>query len=255
MTHEKCALVTGASSGIGRALVIELLNKEYEVIGISRSQSRLEEVEKEYDNPHLHTYACDVADASSVQALSLKLKNQGYLPDLFFLNAGIAGEPAIESSDVLDVKFHRSLFEVNYYGVLNFIEQWLPLCKEKKEGTFVATSSINAIFAPPGGAAYAASKAAISKAFDGLRIAHTGSGVRFLSVFCGPVETPGLVGQLPFTWQPKKMAKYMLRQAEKGSSRSHPSWFYSSLARFLDLLSEDKVIWVLKHLCREKERK
>ncbi len=248
MELKKCALVTGASSGIGKNLVVELLNRGYEVVGVSRSKERLDRVKHELNNPYFHVYSCDVADMSAVEMISFELKSQGYIPNMFFLNAGVAGEAAMEPTDVLDTKCHRKIFEVNYYGVLNFIEQWLVTCKEKNGATFIVSSSINAIFAPPGGSAYSASKAAISKAFDGLRVTHAGSNIKFISVFCGPVDTPGLAGTLPFTWPPEKMAKYMVDRAEKGKAHSHPSLFYSSLARFLNLLSESKVLWVLKLL-------
>lgn len=252
MELKKCALVTGASSGIGKALAVELLNRGYEVIGVSRSKENLDQVKHELNNPHLHIYACDVADMSAVETISSELKSQGYIPNMFFLNAGVAGEAAMEPTDVLDTQCHRKIFEVNYYGVLNFIEQWFVTCKEKSGATFIVSSSINAIFAPPGGSAYSASKAAISKAFDGLRITHAGSNIKFISVFCGPVDTPGLAGKLPFTWAPEKMAKYIVDRAEKGTVHSHPSWFYSSLAKFLNLLSENKVMWVLKLLTGNK---
>lgn len=253
MELKKCALVTGASSGIGKALVEELLSRGYEVFGISRSKENLEHLKLELNNAHLHIFDCDVSDMSAVEALSSELNKQGYIPDMFFLNAGVAGEGALEPADVLDVECHRKIFEVNYYGVLNFVEKWLVPCKEKGGATFIVSSSINAIFAPPRGAAYSASKAAISKAFDGLRVTHAGSNIKFLSVFCGPVDTAGLVGKLPFTWAPEKMAQYMVDRAEKGKAHSHPSWFYSSLSRFLNLLSEKKLLWVLKQLVGSKE--
>ncbi len=253
MELKKCALVTGATSGIGRALALELLNRGYEVIGVSRSKQNLDGLKQELNNPHLHIYACNVANSSAVEALSSELKTKGYIPNMFFLNAGIAGEAAMEPTDRLDTQSHRNIFEVNYFGVLNFIEEWLAFCKEKSGATFIVSSSINAIFAPPGGSAYSASKAAISKAFDGLRITHAGSNIKCISVFCGPVDTPGLSGKLPFTWTPEKMAKYMIDRAEKGKAHSHPSRFYSSLAKFLNLFSENTVTWVLEQFVGSKK--
>lgn len=235
----KIALVTGASSGIGRALVKELLDQNYQVIGLSRS------VISEDQNDNLQTFVCDVCDLKAVESL----KEHIPVPDFFFLNAGIAGEGAIEPVDSLDLDHHRKMLETNYFGVLNFVHTWLKPCIEKGGATFVVTSSINAVFAPPGGSAYAGSKAAISKAFDGLRLAHRDQGVHFQSVFCGPVDTPGLAGNVPFTWTAEKMASYMVKRAKEGSGHVNPSKFYASLSRVFNWLPDR---WVLKILNKGK---
>lgn len=254
MQINKIALVTGASSGIGKALVVELLTRGYKVIGVSYSKDKLELVKQELSHPNFSVYTCDVSKSASVEQVSTALKKQHLVPSLFFLNAGIAGEAAMESIDRLETSHHKRMFEVNYFGVLNFIEQWLDPCKENKGATFVVSSSINAIFAPPAGSAYSASKAAIVKAFDGLRITHTGSNLHFLSIFCGPVDTPGLAGKLPFTWSAEKMATYMVDRAEKGKAHSYPSWFYTCLSKLLNLLPENQVLWVLKHLAGSEKK-
>lgn len=235
----KTALVTGASSGIGKALVKELLHQNYQVIGLSRS------IKSEKQDENFKAFVCDVSDLQAVKGLQEKIP----VPDLFFLNAGIAGEGAIESVDLLDLDHHRRMFETNYFGVLNFVHTWLKPCIEKGGATFVVTSSINAVFAPPGGSAYAGSKAAISKAFDGLRLVYKDQGVHFQSVFCGPVDTPGLAGNVPFTWSAEKMAKYMVEGAKKKAGNINPSKFYTLLSRVLNWLPDR---WVLKILNKGK---
>lgn len=246
---KKTALVTGASSGIGKALVVELLSQGYSVVGVSSSQEKLSKLHDDLKNPHLLIFACDVSKLEEVEKLSRTLQASHTVPKLFFLNAGIAGESAIEATTSLDLEAHQKIFAVNYYGVLNFVKLWLEPCKEQGGATFVVSSSINAIFAPPGGSAYSASKAAIAKTFDSLRLAHRSSNLHFLNVFCGPVDTAGLVGKLPFTWSAEKMAKFMIKKAEQGANNAHPSWLYSSLARLLDNLPTP---WTLKILERLK---
>lgn len=246
--HRPIALVTGASSGIGKALVKELLHQGYEVIGVSRSQEKLAQVKSELDNDSFLTYACDVSSLESVKDVTKNLKEKNIIPQLFFLNAGIAGESAMEPVDKIDLEIHERIFVVNYFGVLNWVKEWLEPCRNNGMGTFVVTSSINAIFAPPGGSAYSASKAAIAKAFDGFRLAHSNSGLKFLTVFSGPVDTPGLAGKLPFTWSPEKMAKYMITKAKKGKARSNPSLFYSTFCKTLDVLPDKMVFKILNLL-------
>lgn len=250
---KRIALVTGASSGIGKALVIELLSQGYEVIGVSSSQDKLTKLHRDLNNAHLSIFACDVSKIEEVEGQFLALQKNQTVPKLFFLNAGIAGQSAMEALDSLDLEAHQKIFSVNYYGVLNFVKAWLEPCKKQGGATFIVSSSINAIFAPPGGSAYSASKAAIAKAFDGLRLAHRSSNLYFLNVFCGPVDTPGLSGKLPFTWSAEKMAKYMIKKAKQGSNQSHPSWFYSSLAGLLNKLPTDWTLKVLGWLGSQKE--
>ena len=251
---KKTALVTGASSGIGKALVIELLSQGYTVIGVSRSHEKLTQLHKNLNNNRLKIIVCDVSNVEEVDKLSTELQTEKIIPQLFFLNAGVAGHSAMEPIDSLDVQTHQKIFSVNYYGVLNFVKVWLEPCKKQGGATFIVSSSINAIFAPPGGSAYSASKAAIAKAFDGLRLTHSSSNLRFLNVFCGPVDTPGLAGKLHFTWSPEKMAKYMIQKAERRSYQSHPSWFYSSLARLLNNLPTPWTLKILGWLSSPKER-
>lgn len=99
---------------------------------------------------------------------------------------------------------------------------------------FIATSSINAIFAPPTDSAYAASKAAIAKAFEGLSLTYFATSLKFSVVYPGPIDTPGLKvkKRLPFTWSPEKMRKYMVNCALKGRAKCSPPFIGSLLICF-----------------------
>lgn len=246
------ALVTGASSGIGKALVIELLAQGYEVIGVARSIDKLEKLKFELQNDRFSTYFCDVSNLEDVKRVSNQLKQEKKTPKFFFLNAGGASFESVEPIRPLNLNEHRKVFELNYYGVLNFVEEWDEACAENGGATFMVTSSLNAIFAPPGGSAYAAAKAAISKAFDGLNLTYYDKKLKFLSVFCGPVDTPMLSRKFPFTWSPEDMARYMIKNAKKGVKHSYPSWFYLILAKLLNVLPEKRVFQVLDLLGSQK---
>jgi 3-hydroxy acid dehydrogenase/malonic semialdehyde reductase len=255
VAEHRITLVTGASSGIGKALVIELLAQGYEVIGVSRSIDKLEKLKAELQNDHFFIYFCDVSDLDSVKQVSNQLKQEKKIPKFFFLNAGGASFESEEPVRALNLNEHRKVFELNYYGVLNFVEEWDEACAENGGATFMVTSSLNAIFAPPGGSAYAAAKAAISKAFDGLNLTYFDKKLKFLSVFCGPVDTPMLSAKFPFTWTPENMARYMIKNAKKGVKHSYPSWFYLILAKLLNVLPEKQVFQVLDLLGSKKEEK
>lgn len=252
--QQPVALVTGASSGIGKALVIELLSQGYEVIGISKSIDKLESLKAEMQNDRLLIFPCDVADQECVKSISNQLKLENKIPQFFFLNAGGAGFESSEHKDSLNIYDQRKTFEVNYYGPLNFVNEWVEVCAEHGGATFMVTNSLNAIFAPPGGSAYSASKAAIAKAFDGFNLTYFDKKLKFLNVFCGPVDTPMQKNKFPFTWPAKKMAIYMIKQAKKGVRHSYPSLFYLTFAKLLNALPEKQVFKVLDWISGPKEQ-
>jgi len=208
---DRIALVTGASKGLGKALSEELVKLGWTVVGIARSIEQLNTLKVSLGSDNFIPYICDVSVFEQVKKVSESLREKKIIPTLFFLNAGIAGEAACESSSDFVVAKHRELFATNYFGVLNWIEEWLPTSLKGKGTTFVVTGSINAIFAPPTGSAYAASKAAIAKAFEGLSLTYNQENVNFSVIYAGPIATEGLKGNLPFAWKPEKMAQYMIK--------------------------------------------
>ncbi len=96
------------------------------------------------------------------------------------------------------------------------------------------------------GSAYAASKAAISKAFEGLSITYYGKNLRFSSIYTGPVRTNVLKGKWPFVWEPSKMACYMADFALKNKRWGVPSLFYYVFAQFLRVIPHTWTLKVLK---------
>jgi len=222
----KTALVTGASYGLGEALTKELLSMGWQVVGVARSKEKLASMQQACFIP----IVCDVADEERVVEVSKELQMQGINPTLFFLNAATTGQDAIE--DHLDLKKHKEMFAVNYFGVLSWIAFW-----QKEAGkTFVVTSSVNVHFCPPEVIAYSASKAAISKAFEGLAV--TNQDNHFMVVYAGPIETAGLKTpkKLPLTQDPAKLAKKMIQAALQKKERLEPSLVYSLVTRALHAL-------------------
>lgn len=169
-------------------------------------------------------------------------------PTHFFLNAGITGEKVIENPQAFDLSMHEKIMAVNYFCVLSFVEFWEKYAQGNGGANFIVTSSINAIFAPPTGSAYCASKAAISKAFESLSLTYFGMNLKFLTIYSGPVATEGLKGSLPFTWKPEKMARCMADFAIKEKSHGESSFFYGVVCRFLRALPYSWTMRVLKKL-------
>lgn len=243
------ALVTGASSGIGEAISRELVKRGFTVVGIARSEDKLMQIQKELPG-YFIPITCDVSKKESIEIASKQMLEKKLCPSLFFLNAGIAGEAVIENPKQFDLKLHEKIMQVNYFGVLAWIEFWEKLAQENGGANFIATSSINAIFAPPTGSAYSASKAAIAKAFEGLSLTYFGTNLRFSVVYPGPVDTAGLKvpRKLPFTWSSEKIGKYMVDFALSNKTSSEPFFFYKIVTRILRALPAKYTIKLLGKL-------
>ncbi len=242
ITTNNVALVTGASSGIGEAISRELANRGWTVIGVARSSDKLSKIKNDLQEAFI-PMTCDVSKKENIEEASKQILEMNLCPSLFFLNAGIAGESVIENPDRFDLKIHEQIMKVNYFGVLAWLEFFEKPCQKNKGANFIATSSINAIFAPPTGSAYCASKAAIAKAFESLELTYFGTGLRFSIIYPGPVDTAGLKGKVPFIWKAEKMGKYMVNFALSKKSRCEPSFFYAILTRILKALPAK---WTIK---------
>jgi len=245
--NKNVALVTGASSGIGEAVSRELVKRGWLVIGVARSLDKLSRIGQELQDSFI-PIMCDVSKKENIVKSSEEILGMNLCPTLFFLNAGIAGEPVIENPNKFDLAMHEKIMQVNYFGVLAWLEFWEKPCLEKEGANFIATSSINAIFAPPTGSAYSASKAAIAKAFESLSLTYYGTKLRFSVIYPGPVDTAGLKGNLPFTWSAQKMGKYMVNFALSNKSRSEPFLFYKIATRLLRVLPEKLTMKILGNL-------
>ncbi|KAF3361697.1 Dehydrogenase/reductase [Chlamydiales bacterium STE3] len=236
MSHcQNLALVTGASSGIGAAISRELIQQGWKVIGVARSHDKLAKMREELSEAFIPV-VCDVANKKHIHEVSQQLIHQRLCPTLFFLNAGIAGEAVLENPEHFDLAMHEKIMQTNYFGVLAWVEYWEKLCQQNGKTNFIVTSSINAIFAPPRGSAYCASKAAIARAFESLSLTYFGTNLNFSVMYPGPVDTAGLKGNLPFTWSAEKMGKRMVKFAFSGKTVCQPFLFYNILSRFLRLL-------------------
>jgi len=260
----KTCLITGASSGIGRCLAIEMVKRGWTVIGVARREEKLKELEHELGamtpNPEINfaysktvrpdastgsaegrertifvPYACDVSMPERVQTVSQDMKTKGLRPTLFFLNAGMGD---VETPFKPMLAIHQQTFDTNYFGVVSWVDEWINDVKSLGGGTFVATSSVNAIYGD--GASYCASKAALVACFNTLRRQYQPEGIGFVLVLPGPVNTTMLKvpHPLPFTHEPEADAKYIIEQVFKGKKQIEPSWVYSYAVRLLSWLGD-----------------
>ncbi len=240
----KVCLVTGASSGIGRELVKQMVLKGWTVIGIARREKLLETLEQEIGKDRFIPYVGDVSDLAKIHTISDQIKARGLKPTLFFLNAGTGTQ---DLPYQLKTQTHKTTFDVNYFGVVAWVEEWLPTVKSYGGGTFVATSSIVSLYAPPGIAAYGASKAALNSCFKTLGLQYLNDNISFALILPGPVATEMLKAgrKMPFTQQPAETASYTIDQIFKGERFIEPARFYKAAFTFLRFLPDSAALKVL----------
>lgn len=150
--HQKTALLTGASSGIGKAAAAALVNAGYRVIGTSRN-ARPNEV-----RDGIRMIACDVtSDESVAAAITLAHAELGRI-DLLVNNAGFGVQGAAEETSIAQV---RSLFETNFHGVVRMTNAVLPIMRKQGGGRILNVGSALGIVPAPYGAYYSATKHAL----------------------------------------------------------------------------------------------
>lgn len=244
----KTCVVTGASSGIGRELALQMVKRGWKVIGIARRGNLLKELQQIAGTNKFVPLECDSSDVDQIHAACEKIRNLKLQPTLFFLNAGM-GEPQYDFDPL--ILTNQKTFNTNYFGPLAWIDEWLSEVKACGGGTFVATVSALALVALPGGNAYSSSKAALAHCFDSLRRQYLYENIGFSSVFSGPVDTNMLKGaprKLPFTHTAAEEAKHIIEQVFARKKNIYPSWVYAATFKTLNLLPD----WAIVKLANNK---
>ena len=176
--------ITGVSSGIGRALAGELVRRGHRVWGIARRRELLGALQSELGGQRFFFSVCDVARAEEVTATVQALDRASFRPDVVVLNAGVNPEG---SGVPLSQEVFEQVIQVNLFGAIAWIHVFLPRFRIERRGHFVAISSLAAFRGDARWVAYAASKAALSRAFESLRGRHESEGLTFTTVHLGAV--------------------------------------------------------------------
>lgn len=178
-TMSKVVLVTGGSSGIGRAIAAFLASRDYIVYGTSRSE------QSEETDGRFKLIQMDVTDADSVhRALELITEAHGRL-DVLINNAGLGMAGPIESTSDQEA---RTIFDTNVFGVLNTCRAAVPLLRQS-QGKIINITSIGGVFGLPYRGIYCASKFAVEGISEVLSIELNPLGVKVAIVQPGDFKT------------------------------------------------------------------
>jgi NAD(P)-dependent dehydrogenase (short-subunit alcohol dehydrogenase family) len=189
--RDKVIVVTGASSGIGRATALKLASAGAKVMLVARGEEKLVDTKREVDaaGGKAWIYTCDVSDISSCDALvATVLKDHGAC-DFLINNAGRSIRRGIVNSLDRFHDFERTM-QLNYFGALRLIMGFLPRMIEQKAGHIINISSIGVLSNAPRFSAYVASKAALDSFSACAASEFLDKGISFTTINMPLVRTP-----------------------------------------------------------------
>ena len=185
MTALRTAVVTGVTSGIGQAVTERLLAAGHQVIGIARNVARLADAAREF-GPGFQPLQADLASASDRARAAARLRQLDRPVQVY---VGNAAECVYESALELAAAKLGRLFEVNVVAALELAQAVVPLMS--RGGHIVQISSVTARHLPgPQFGPYAATKAALERLTEALRLELHRRGIRVSLVSPGLVDTP-----------------------------------------------------------------
>lgn len=224
-------VITGAASGIGKALAKLYLEKGDEVAALDYNASELAKLEKEFSHRSLSAFNVNVSLESDLQEVGEKLKNEFGKPSIWINNAGIAHLGAFEK--IPSAEFDK-VVAVNFNGVVYGTRVALSLMKEPTSGAIVNVASVNAEVAAPYMTCYVAAKHAVAgftKALQ-LEMKYSHNPLQVTLVTPGFAKTPIMKGhegiQFPqwLDWMvdnPESVAKEIIRGVAKGKLHISPT--------------------------------
>lgn len=175
-------IVTGASSGIGRATARAFLAEDWVVYATARDEGDVEALA----DAGCRTAELDVTDGEQVDAVVSRVVDEQGRVDCVVNNAGFAQFGPLED---VPTGALESQFDVNAFGPHRLARAALPHMRKAGDGTIVNLSSVVGEFSLPGSGAYAASKAAVESMSDALRAEVERYGLDVVVVAPGPVES------------------------------------------------------------------
>jgi short-subunit dehydrogenase len=199
------ALVTGASSGIGRETTRRLAQEGFQVIALARRKERLDDLVKEYQN--ILPRPVDLSDAQELEKFCQEIASLAEPISVLINNAGFSVRGAVEDVSLSSI---RRLFEVNLFALVRVTQACLPGMRRLRRGRIINLSSVVGKFPYPTSGPYAATKHAVEAITDALRMEVRPFGIYVVTI------RPGVIGT-EFNEVANKLTGDLL-------SRTHPDY-------------------------------
>ncbi|HEX8352157.1 MAG TPA: SDR family NAD(P)-dependent oxidoreductase [Pyrinomonadaceae bacterium] len=232
---QKVVLITGASSGIGQALAVELGRRGARLGLTARRAEELLRVADEVGRAGGEAMAlpADVRDPEALKEAAARVRERWGRIDVLVANAGMSTTTA---GTQLNAGEAGDVISINVLGVVNSVAAVLPHMLERGAGHLVAISSLASYRGMPKSGAYSASKAAVSTFFESLRVDLRKSRIDVTVIHPGFIRTPMTANRkkkLPFLLEPGDAACRIIRAVERRARTYAFPWQLASLVRVI----------------------
>jgi uncharacterized protein len=219
------ALITGASSGIGKAFAQELAARNTNLVLVARSEEKLNQLAKQLQEQYkiqVDVIVKDLTEPHAAAAVFDATKNKGLTIDLLINNAGFGVYGDFAEGDI---ERQLKIVQLNILAMVDLTHKFLPLMRQRRSGSIINVSSITGFQPIPYLSVYAASKAFILSFSEALWAENRDYGVRVLVTCPGPIETnffaeanfpPALAGSTDKTYSVEKVVQDSLQALENG---------------------------------------
>lgn len=229
-------IISGASSGLGRALAHHYAGMGATLGLIARRGALLETLAAEFSfSPSI--YEADVRDAPAIRAAAEDFMHRHGCPDIVIANAGISRGTLIEY--VEDSEVFEDILATNLVGMVNLFQPFASAMRAARHGSLVGIASVAGYRGLPGSGAYSASKAAAISYLESLRVEMHHSGVSVITICPGYVVTPMTANnpfRMPFIQTAEEVAEKIVRAVENKTSFAVIPWQMAVVARVLKIL-------------------
>ena len=229
-------IITGASSGIGAALVRYYLRAGATLGLIARRGDILKEIVLSATAP-VEIYVADVRDTAAMQTAATDFITRHGSPDIVIANAGISVGTLTHIAE--DIEAFQDVLDINLVGMVKTFQPFLAAMRENRRGVLVGIASVAGYRGLPGAAAYSASKAAVISYLESMRVEMAGSGMRVVTICPGYIETPMTAKNpypMPFILSADTAARKIAAIIDSGKSFAVIPWQMAIVARLLRIM-------------------
>lgn len=241
MNKAKTAIITGASTGIGRQLALVLAREGYNVGLLARRRELLEdlagEIQKAYPQRKVFFETGSVNQEEELEDALEKLHKKLGSIDLFIANAGVGTETPAWKNNWKDIQW---ILETNILGAIHSLEVAKGWMLNQKSGHLVGISSVATVRGLPGSSAYCTSKAALTTYLESTRIDLKRLGITVTSIHPGFIATPMTEknNYMPFLLSVEKGTEKVYKAIKSKRSRYYFPWQMNLMVIFLKYLPD-----------------
>lgn len=244
-----CALVTGASSGLGEEFALQIAPRVSKLVLVARREALLQQlagrIRAEHPTVAVAVFAADLNLQTERDHLISQLAAKGFLPDLLVNNAGLGDYGEFVSADWEKI---QSMLHVNIEALTHLSHSLVPEMIRRGGGAIINVSSLASVIPIPDFAVYAATKAYVTSFSEALRIELCEHRIPVLAVCPGPVRTefgkvsrrspdlPGMPSKKSFYVPKVKVVAESLRALDRNAARVYPGLRTAAAALVLSAL-------------------